>query len=72
MNVDEAFTRRLDAVVDSPPDADAQALYVGTCGRTSCGRDLDLTFMADVLEVSGGSIRNICVALRSSRGRRRD
>ncbi len=64
-NLDEAFTRRLDAVVDFPvPDDDGRLnlwekhLPLGV----PRGRDLDLSFLARQFKLSGGNIRNIALA----------
>ena len=64
-NVDEAFTRRLDALVDFPdPDAwQRRILWDRTLGhKLPRNADVDLDFMADRFELSGGNIRNICVS----------
>ena len=64
-NLDEAFLRRLDVIVDFPmPDEE---------GRLSLWQrhlppvlprdeDLDLEFLAQAFKLSGGNIRNICLA----------
>jgi SpoVK/Ycf46/Vps4 family AAA+-type ATPase len=63
-NIDEAFTRRLDVVVDFPlPDAaHRRALWDKSLG-TSLARDLDLdlTFCAEAFELAGGAIRSSAV-----------
>jgi SpoVK/Ycf46/Vps4 family AAA+-type ATPase len=63
-NVDEAFTRRLDVVVDFPtPEADdrlhlwKQFLGVGL----PVAGDVDVDFLAESFELSGGNIRNIAL-----------
>jgi SpoVK/Ycf46/Vps4 family AAA+-type ATPase len=64
-NLDEAFTRRLDVIVDFPfPDAAQRAniwkaLFPSGAPR---GEDVDLELMARRFKVAGGSIRNILVA----------
>jgi hypothetical protein len=63
-NIDEAFTRRLDVLVDFPlPDAPhRKALWdrsLGTAVRRS--PDVDLAFLSDAFEMSGGSIRSAAV-----------
>jgi ATP-dependent 26S proteasome regulatory subunit len=64
-NLDEAFTRRLDVIVDFPfPDAAQRAniwkaLFPSGAPR---GEDVDLELMAKRFKVAGGSIRNILVA----------
>lgn len=63
-NIDEAFTRRLDAVVDFPtPDATLRrALWDRCLGRhVPRGTDLDLDFCAGAFELSGGAIRSVAV-----------
>jgi hypothetical protein len=64
-NVDPAFARRLDALVDFPmPDAPHrrriwdQALVAGVPREAS----LDLDFCASAFELAGGNIRNIALA----------
>jgi hypothetical protein len=63
-NMDEAFTRRLDVLVDFPaPDVDARlTLWIRMLG-TAVPRadDLDLAFCAKAFELSGGNVRNIAV-----------
>jgi ATP-dependent 26S proteasome regulatory subunit len=63
-NVDEAFTRRLDAVVDFPlPDEDDRRrlweLHLGP--GVPRGDDLDLGFLTRAFKLSGGNIRNIAL-----------
>ncbi|MGW3461530.1 ATP-binding protein [Streptomyces olivaceoviridis] len=63
-NLDDAFTRRLDLVIDFPvPDpAQRRALWDRCLGpalpRTA---DLDLDFCADSFELAGGNIRSVAV-----------
>jgi len=64
-NLDEAFTRRLDAIVDFPlPDEAARRRLWERClgGALPRGRDLDLDFCAGAFELSGGSIASIALA----------
>jgi len=64
-NLDEAFTRRLDSLVDFPePEAEYRlSLWERSLGRTAPrADDLDLEFLAEAFKVSGGGIRNIVVA----------
>lgn len=64
-NVDDAFTRRLDALIDFPdPDAvQRRSLWDKSLGtRLARSANVDLKFLADRFELSGGNIRNICVA----------
>jgi hypothetical protein len=60
-NLDEAFTRRLDAVVDFPtPDERLRRALWERClgGRLPRADDLDLDFCAAAVELSGGNIRS--------------
>jgi len=59
-NVDEAFARRLDSVVDFPmPDAPYRRVLWDTSLGKAIPRadDVDLPFLADRFELSGGNIR---------------
>ena len=64
-NLDEAFTRRLDSLVDFPEPEEAyrRQLWQRSLGtmmpRSS---DLDLDFLAQSFKLAGGGIRNIVVA----------
>ena len=63
-NLDDAFTRRIDVIVDFPmPEVDARrhlwAMHLPS--RLAHGDDLDLDFMAQRFRLSGGNIRNSCV-----------
>ena len=64
-NLDEAFTRRLDSLVDFPePEEEYRLqLWQRTLG-TAMPRadDLDLPFLAQSFKLAGGGIRNIVVA----------
>jgi hypothetical protein len=62
-NIDEAFTRRLDVVVDFPlPDADRRlALWRRCLGTLPWADDLDLGFCAQAFELAGGGIRSAAV-----------
>lgn len=63
-NIDEAFTRRLDVVVEFPvPDeAGRKALWDRCLGRTvPRADDIDLDFLAKSFELAGGSIRSSAV-----------
>jgi hypothetical protein len=63
-NVDEAFSRRLDAVVDFPmPDEIHRVLLWDRCLGPAIprGDDLDLAFCAGAFELSGGNIRSIAL-----------
>jgi ATP-dependent 26S proteasome regulatory subunit len=64
-NVDEAFTRRLDAVIDfpMPEEEDRRRLWGNNLPDTVPQEgDLDLAFLARAFKLSGGNIRNIAVA----------
>jgi hypothetical protein len=63
-NVDEAFTRRLDAIVDfpMPEEDDRLRLWAANLPATvPVEPELDLAFLARQFRVSGGNIKNICV-----------
>jgi hypothetical protein len=63
-NLDEAFTRRLDLVVDFPvPEPTQRRALWDRCLGTALPRadDLDLQFCADNFELAGGSIRACAV-----------
>jgi hypothetical protein len=64
-NLDDAFIRRLDVVVDFPtPDPSQRRLLWDRCLGTVAPRadDLDLEFCAEAFELSGGNIRSAAVA----------
>jgi ATPase family associated with various cellular activities (AAA) len=64
-NMDEAFVRRLHFGVDFPmPSVDERRLIWQQIWPAAAPRDpaLDLEFMAQRIEVSGGNIRNIALA----------
>ncbi|WP_213450317.1 ATP-binding protein [Rhizomonospora bruguierae] len=63
-NLDDAFTRRLDLVVDFPmPDAGARRALWDRCLGTELPRasDVDLDFLADAFDLAGGHIRSAAV-----------
>ncbi|MEV7533396.1 AAA family ATPase [Streptomyces hydrogenans] len=63
-NLDDAFTRRLDLIIDFPvPDAPQRlTLWDRTLGpNLPRATDLDLDFCAEAFELSGGNIRSIAV-----------
>ena len=63
-NVDEAFARRLDMVVDFPtPDVELRRALWDRCLAAEVPRadDLDLDFCARAFELSGGNIRSIAI-----------
>jgi hypothetical protein len=64
-NLDEAFARRLDALIDFPePEEEDRLRLWRRCLGTAAPREpaLDLEFLARAFRVSGGNIRNIVVA----------
>jgi SpoVK/Ycf46/Vps4 family AAA+-type ATPase len=64
-NVDEAFTRRLDAIVDfpMPEEVDRRRLWTQNLpDRLPQAGDIDRDFLARRFKVSGGNIKNICVS----------
>ena len=64
-NLDEAFTRRLDAVVDFPiPEEDDRRVLWSKNLIDGLPRadDIDLDFLARSFKLSGGNIRNIALA----------
>ena len=63
-NVDEAFTRRLDAIIDFPLPEEADRLRLwkrNLPARVPLEADIDTPFLARQFRIAGGSIRNICV-----------
>ncbi|MEV8565921.1 ATP-binding protein [Streptomyces sp. NPDC051322] len=62
-NIDEAFTRRLDLIVDFPfPDADQRlALWRHSLSHVPCADDVEPARCAKEFELSGGSIRSAVV-----------
>jgi SpoVK/Ycf46/Vps4 family AAA+-type ATPase len=74
-NLDEAFTRRLDAVVDFPvPDEEDRLRLWRKQFRPGVptADDIDLRFLARRFKISGGNIRNIALTaayLAASEGR---
>jgi SpoVK/Ycf46/Vps4 family AAA+-type ATPase len=64
-NIDDAFARRLDAMVDFPvPDEEHRRELWERCLGACAPRadDLDLDFLASSFELSGGNIRNVTLA----------
>ena len=63
-NIDDAFTRRLDLVVDFPfPDAEQRlALWRHSLAHVPCADDMDPEPCARDFELSGGSIRSAVVS----------
>ena len=63
-NIDDAFTRRLDAIVDFPvPDPDLRRTLWDQCLGPAVprGEDLDLDFCAQAFDFSGGAIRSVVI-----------
>jgi hypothetical protein len=63
-NVDEAFVRRLDAIVDFPmPEEEHRLrLWARNLGpELPVTGDIDVAFLARRFKISGGNIRNVCV-----------
>jgi SpoVK/Ycf46/Vps4 family AAA+-type ATPase len=63
-NVDEAFARRLDLIVDFPlPEVELRRALWDRCLAPEVPRepDLDLDFCARAFELSGGNIRSIAI-----------
>ena len=64
-NIDEAFTRRLDHIVDFPePNAELrEAIWRGMFpSEAPLADDLDLAALAERFDLSGGNIRNAALA----------
>ncbi len=60
-NIDDAFTRRLDMIIDFPPPDERSRLAIWQqCLKppVPCAADLDLTFCASAFTLSGGNIRS--------------
>lgn len=64
-NIDEAFVRRLDFVLEFPMPEEAERLAIWRLAlppEAPRGDDLDLPFLARKFRLSGGHIRNIALA----------
>ncbi|MFF0284340.1 ATP-binding protein [Rhodococcus aetherivorans] len=64
-NLDDAFTRRLDIIVDFPePDVLARRRLWERCLRPPlpCGDDLDLQYCAEAFVLTGGNIRSASIS----------
>lgn len=64
-NVDEAFTRRFDSIVDFPlpEEEDRHRLWaINLKPEVPKGTDVDVSFLASAFKLSGGNIRNIAVS----------
>ena len=60
-NIDEAFTRRLDMIIDFPPPDEQSRLAIWQrclLPPVPCAPDLDLDFCAKAFALSGGNIRS--------------
>lgn len=60
-NIDEAFTRRLDCIIDFPTPTEELRLQLWTnclAPPLPLGDDLDLSFCASAFELTGGNIRS--------------
>ncbi len=74
-NLDEAFARRLDSIVDfpMPEEGDRRRLWErNLAAGVPRGGDLDLDFLARAFKLSGGNLRNIVLTaayLAADRGR---
>jgi len=63
-NLDDAFTRRIDVIVDfpMPEDNDRRTLWrMHLPAELPQADDIDLDFMARRFKFSGGNIRNVCL-----------
>ncbi|HWE56861.1 MAG TPA: ATP-binding protein [Acidimicrobiales bacterium] len=63
-NVDDAFARRLDLIIDFPtPDVELRRALWDRCLSVGVPRsdDIDLDFCAKAFELSGGNIRSIAI-----------
>jgi ATPase family associated with various cellular activities (AAA) len=63
-NVDDAFTRRLDAIIDYPipEEDDRRKLWQRHLPPTlPQADDIDVDFLARAFKLAGGNIRNVCV-----------
>ncbi|HEV2786307.1 MAG TPA: ATP-binding protein, partial [Solirubrobacteraceae bacterium] len=64
-NIDDAFLRRMDAVVEFPFPAAEHRLRLWELllpPEAPCGDDVELEFLAERFELSGGGIRNASIA----------
>ena len=63
-NIDEAFVRRLDCVLEFPLPEEAERLQIwrrALPARGAAGADVDLAFLARKFKLAGGHIRNIAL-----------
>jgi hypothetical protein len=64
-NLDAAFLRRIDIVVDFPAPGPADRLRLWqrlSATQAPVAPDLDLPFLAEAFELTGGEIRNVLIA----------
>jgi len=64
-NIDDAFLRRLDGVIEFPLPGEAERLTIWQCSLPADApraADVDLGFLARKYKLAGGNIRNIAVA----------
>lgn len=64
-NIDEAFTRRMDFLVDFPfpePEYRQRIWEVSFPAQAPLGMDVDFNLLADRFRLSGGNIRNAAIA----------
>lgn len=64
-NLDEAFTRRLDIIVDFPLPDETARRQIWQCSLSSAvpqADDIDFGKLARAFDISGGDIRNVCLA----------
>lgn len=64
-NMDEAFVRRLDFVLEFPMPEEAERLAIWRLAlpaEAPLGEDVDLPFLARKFKLAGGHIRNIALA----------
>jgi hypothetical protein len=64
-NLDEAFLRRLDVIVDFPMPEEEQRIKLWDLHLpppVPRGDDIDFGYLARAFKLSGGNIRNVCVA----------
>jgi ATPase family associated with various cellular activities (AAA) len=63
-NIDEAFTRRLDAIIDFPaptPELRERLWHQCLAPPLPLGDDIDLAFCAEAFELAGGNIRSASI-----------
>jgi hypothetical protein len=63
-NIDEAFTRRLDSIIDFPPPTEHLRFELWRrclAPPVPCAPDVDLAFCARAFTLSGGNIRSVAI-----------